>query len=264
MAEIRTAALEVLPPGHDGMPDANDDKVPGMLYLRTTSKKVRLRPIQGATVLFGRNNDDVHLGFGDNDLTVSRVQGSLTFSNRIWWLRNLGRRPLQVPMSQELVAGGDPYPLPTGHTTVLLRTSAERVHTMEFYLADGTGRRIRKAPQAMTVTDSHSEPWEISELERLAIVATAQPYLRHEEHAEPWAHRAVAALLADVAPEHHWSEKSVARLVDGVRLRLAGRGVGGMTAEEVGTPVGNRLKHNLISELLTTETISQRDLRLLD
>lgn len=260
MAEIRTAALEVLPPGSDSQVAAAKDQMPDMLYVRTVTRNVRLRPVQGATLLFGRNDEEVHLCIGGDDRNVSRVQGSLTFTDGIWWLRNLGRRSLHLPRSLELFAGGDPFPLPMGYTAVLLRTSEERVHALEFYLSDWTGKRLRAEPIAPTV----GRQWDLSENERLAIVATAQSHLSFEESPEPWSREAVAKLLGELYPERRWSKQIVGRRVDDVRLRLSAKGVKGLTAEEVGHPVGNRLKHNLIRELMSSGTISPADLERLE
>jgi hypothetical protein len=49
-----------------------------------------------------------------------------------------------------------------------------------------------------------------------------------------------------------------------VRSRLSKSGVAGLTREEVGEPVGNKLNDNLLRELLLSTTLVPPDLRLLE
>lgn len=108
--------------------------MPGVLDVRTASRSVRIEP-QTEPILFGRNIDAVHIGFGTEDRNVSRAQGSLTYVGGSWLLRNLGQLPLRLATGVELAAGGEPYPLPTGQTVVFVRTSQARVHALELYVS---------------------------------------------------------------------------------------------------------------------------------
>jgi hypothetical protein len=53
-------------------------------------------------------------------------------------------------------------------------------------------------------------------------------------------------------------------VADAVRKRLSAAGVRGLTREEVGDPVGNKLKDNVIQELLATATLLPQDLTPLE
>lgn len=261
MTTIPTDVLEDLPPDTAGLPPMKGDKKPGMLYVRTTTRQLRLKPVKGATVMFGRNADQVHITLGAEDQTVSRVQGSLTYRDRTWWLQNLGRRNL-ILGKQELFRDADPYPLATGFTTMMLWTSDERVHTMEFYLSDGTPPPPRTAAG---IAETSVRTFEfVNDREKLAVVAMAQPYLTQDESPEPWAHNAVANLLTEIDPDHHWGPKVVERKIEAVKKRLIKEGEPGLTMAEVGTPVGNRIKHNMIKILKVRGAISPKDLDLLD
>lgn len=258
MKQVNTAILETLPSSSDALVDAASDKVAGTLYVRTAAGSVRLRPGPAEPLLFGRNRDAVHICVGGDDRTVSRVQGSVTYGDGVWWLANRGQRRLQLPRGRELVRESEPWALPLGHSAVFLRTSDVRVHTLEFYVSAGTG--IGPQPEHRDTTNTSI--WRLSRAERLVVVASAQRYLLMEEDPKPWLSRAVAELLPLVAPDEHWDTRRVTKLLDDVRLRLAEGGVPGL-ARPVETGQGP-VKHNLIAALLASGTVDVRDLQLLD
>lgn len=138
MKRFGAAMIEVLPATGDSLARAAADKIAGTLYVRTAEGSLRIRPEAVEPLLFGRNRNAVHICLGGDDRNVSRVQGSVTFHDRTWWLQNRGRRRLQLPRGLELASGSDEWPLPPGHTVVFLRTNAIRVHILELYVSEGT------------------------------------------------------------------------------------------------------------------------------
>lgn len=243
-------------PTTPGAPDT-----PGTLYVKSVYGGIRRRPGPDAEIVFGRNEDEVHVTLGLDDRNVSRQHGVLRYQAGRWWLSTTGRRNLKVGDKVVLVAGDDPFPLTQGFTRVSLATSEGRTHTLELFVVGDDGTGSRPIPDLPTIDE---ETYLLDRRERLVVVATAQPYLLQEENPAPWSREAVANLLRDVDPAGEWSKPKVGHVLDHVRERLARRGVTGLTAKEVGRPVGNQLKHNLIVKLMDTGTITRRDLALLD
>ncbi|MBE1877668.1 FHA domain-containing protein [Myceligenerans pegani] len=253
--------LEKLPPTQASLAHGVADRDPGTLYVLSFGGGVKHPPQPGVEVTFGREKPAVQVLVGGDDRSVSRRHGVLRYDDGAWWLRNSGRRNLQLPGTTQLFHESAPYPLTPGYTPVFIRTSASRTHLVEIYVSDGTGNGPRPVYGEPTFD---GQTWALSPAEKLAVVATAQPYLLYERHPEPWSREAVAALLRDVDRGERWSKSKVGRIVDGVRERLSSKGVPGLTAAEVGSPVGNRLKHNLVVELMASRTIVPPDLDLLD
>lgn len=252
--------LDHLPAGQESLARGVDDRAEGTIYVRTVSTAVRLRPTPKVELTFGRNKDDVQVCVGADDRNVSRVQGSLSYEGGHWWLRNLGHRNLLLPDSHQLFSESDPHLVPTGYTPVFIRTVERRTHLLEIFVSDGTAHGLRPVYAEPTFL---GRQWLLSRNEKLALVATAQPYLMHEANPEPWARDAVANLLNEVDTKERWSRSKVGREVDRVRKRLADTGVGGLTEDEVGHPVGNKLKHNLIVELMASRSLIPPDIALL-
>ncbi|GAA1868240.1 FHA domain-containing protein [Myceligenerans crystallogenes] len=260
-SESRTDGLETLPGDLGSLAHGVPDRIAGTLYVKSFAGGVRQRPRPGAELTFGREKPKVGVLVGGDDRNVSRTHGILRYDSGHWWLRNNGRRNLQLPGTTQLFTESEPYPLQPGYTPVFIRTAPRCTYLVEIFVTDGTGQGPRPVYGDPTF-EGHS--WPLHPVERLALVATAQPYLLHEEHPEPWARDAVATLLAEVDPAGNWNRSKVGRVVDGVRERLAKAGVKGLLAQEVGQPVGNRLKHNLIVELMASRSIVPPDLELLD
>lgn len=253
--------LQALPVTHPSLAHGVPDRAEGMLYVKSLSGGVRLPPRDGRAIRFGRNLPEVQVCVGGDDRNVSRVQGVVEFRHGAWLLSNTGRRNLQLPRDQQLFTQDDPYPLEAGYTPVFIRTAERRTHLVEIYVSDGSGGAPRPVFGEPTF-DGHR--WQLSREEKLALVATAQPYLMHERNPEPWARGAVSALLREVDPGGNWSKPKVGRVVDRVRARLADQGVPNLTASEVGNPIGNRLKHNLVIELMASCTLVPPDVGMLD
>ncbi|WP_205323599.1 hypothetical protein [Glycomyces sp. YM15] len=128
-------------------------------------------------------------------------------------------------------------------------------------MAGVDGRLPTPAPEPSTLKD---KPRKLDTDERLALVCLAQRYLLHDAYPQPVSWKQVAAELAELQPGEGWRPKKAEHLVAGVRRRLSGAGVPGLTREEVGEPVGNMLNHNLVTELLRTRTLVPPDLFMLD
>lgn len=254
-------AEEPLPAGHDslafGMPGAD----PGTIFALAVGGGVRMRPREGRTILFGRNQDDVHVCVGADDQRVSRRHGALVHRDRRWWVTNTGKLPIRLPDSRLLFRGEDPVPLATGYSPLFVRGSARRVHLVEVYVAGegGTGPVSR-------FTDPTHPPrlWRLTDDERLVLTVLGQRYLLHEARPQPLTWRQTRDQVAELRPGEGWTAKRIEHLVQVVRARLSAEGVAGLTREEVGEPVGNALNHNLLTELLLSTTLVPPDLVLLD
>jgi hypothetical protein len=96
------------------------------------------------------------------------------------------------------------------------------------------------------------------------LVALSQRYLLHDLHPQPLTWREVGNLLQDARPEASWSPRRAEHLVADIRTRLSKEGVAGLTREEVGEPIGNKLNENLITELMLSTTLVPPHLALLD
>jgi hypothetical protein len=111
---------------------------------------------------------------------------------------------------------------------------------------------------------ARAQPWKLDNDERLALIVLGRRYLRHEAYPQPLTWRDTAEDLVTLTGDPRWNQRRVERLVEGVRKRLHAPGVGGLTREEVGEPVGNALNHNLITELLLSTTLVPPDLAEID
>ncbi len=233
---------------------------PGTIYVLGARGGFAAPPRDDFFLLFGRNEADVHVCVGAGDPYVSRFQGRLSCHGREWWLRNEGRLPIRMPGSTFLLSGNE-CALPDGYSPLFIRSSPRREHLVEIRVVGGrpaaepgyeAGRRTM-APRT----------WELSAEERLALTAVAQRYLRQDEYPQPLAWKQVATELNALAGGPEWNAHRVENVVGVVRDRLSRAGVRGLTRAEVGEPVGNTLKDNLIRELLETTTLVPPDLRLL-
>lgn len=213
------------------------------------------------SVIFGRNEPEVHVCVGAGDPGVSRQHGSLRHDGQRWVVRNTGRLPIRLPGSH-LLLSGHAEPLAVAYTPLFIRSTYGREHLLEVRVAGPA------LPRPSVVGDDDSTRrvalWELSALERLVAVALGQRYLRHEAFPQPLSWNQVAEHLGRVRPEERWSAKRAEHVVSAVRERLARAGVPGLTRAEVGEPIGNTLNHNLMMELLLSTTLVPPDLKLLD
>jgi hypothetical protein len=236
------------------------EDVRDMLRVRALGAYLERSPRPGRTVVFGRNEDDVQLVVGGDDLRVSRRHGILTYRDGRWWVRNLGRLPIQMADKRLLFQDEEPVPLPTCFTPLVVQGSPGREHLVEVHVSDGAcGHR----PWADEAT-RRPATWPLSPDERIALIVLGQRYLYQEPHPQPLTWQATTAQLTELQPDRQWRQGRVEHLVLAVRQRLSAKGVPGLTREEVGEPVGNTLNHNLLVALLRSTTLRPVDVEVLD
>jgi len=237
---------------------------PGSIFVYGSGGGFAAPPLERLQVRFGRHAEEVEVCVGSGDSQVSRRHGRIVRAGREWWLHNDGRVPIRVPNSANLLLPGRHMALAKGYSPLFIDGSADRKHLLEVRVV-GLAKEVPEsgADEATTAPQVH----ELTDVERLVLTALAQRYLRQEPHPQPVAWQQVADDLNAGAPESggkdgwHWHRAS--NVADAVRKRLADKGIPGLTREEVGEPVGNKLKDNLIQELLATATLLPLDLRLL-
>ena len=246
---------------HDSLAYGVPDSVPGSLYALSIGGGVTMGPREGRTVVFGRNKPEVHVCIGEDDRRVSRRHGLLTHRLGQWWVSNTGRLPIRLPGSQWLFASEESLPLAEGYTPLFVPGTRGREHLLELFVAGPDGRRPESRHDALT---DPPKTWRLQPDERLALVLLAQRYLLHESDPQPLTRQQVAAQLTELQPDAGWTHRRVEHLLTGVRERLSRGGVAGLTREEVGEPVGNKLNDNLIRALVLSTTLVPPDLRQLD
>jgi hypothetical protein len=234
---------------------------PGTLYALSVAGGIAMNAREGRIVVFGRNRPDVHVCVGADDQRVSRQHGSLTWQGKSWWVNNTGQLPIRLPGSRMLFRDEDALPVPTGYTPVFIRGARGREHLLELYVAGEDGWRPSPRPEDLTEAP---KLWPLSEEELLVLVALGQRYLLHDLHPQPLTWRQVGDLLIESHPNAGWSPRRAEHLVADVRARMSKAGVVGLTREEVGEPIGNKLNENLLTELMLTTTLVPPHLALLD
>lgn len=235
--------------------------VPGAVVALAVTGRFDSAPVEGHTVLFGRNRPDVDICVGESDLRVSRRHGALTRREGVWWVSNLGQLPIRLPKSRWLFPSEEPVPLADGYTPLFIRGTRDREHLLELYVAGPDGGRPAVPHGAVTEPPRR---WRLTEDERLLLVVLGQRYLMHEANPQPLARQHVAEVMAELRPGEQWGHKRVEHMVAAVRARLSREGVPGLMRDEVGEPVGNALNDNLMRELVLSTTLVPPDLALID
>ena len=236
---------------------------PGTILVVSDERRFQKLPSPDYEVLFGRGQDDVHVAVGIDDPYVSRRQGALVCDGREWRLRNIGRLPIRL-VDESMILTGHEFALKTGCTPLLVGAPSHRVHLVEVHVAGFPRPGAEIGPE--TPTRSPDE-YELSDVERMAVVAVAQRYLRQDPSPQPisWAQAADDLSRTQGPNGRRWTARSVEHIVAAVRQRLAtGRSpIPGILRGEMPEPVGNTLNHNLISALLRSATLTPHDLALL-
>jgi hypothetical protein len=212
-------------------------------------------------VLFGRGGDEVHLAVGMDDPYVSRRQGLLLCDGYEWRLRNIGKLPIRL-VDETMVLTGHELALRTGCTPLLVGAPAHRVHLVEVHVS-GVGRPgAGVGPESPTRSP---DEYELSDTERLAVVALGQRYLRQDPSPQPVSWSQAASDLSRAPGARRWTARSVEHVVAALRQRLAtGRApIPNILRGEMPEPVGNTLNHNLIMALLRSAALTPHDLALL-
>jgi hypothetical protein len=254
------ASGQELPGGHDSLAFGVPRTAPGAIYALAIGGGFAVGPREGRTVVFGRNKPEVHVCIGEDDRRVSRQHGSLTCQSGQWWVRNTGRLPIRLPGSQWLFADEESIPLTIGYTPLFVPGTQGREHLLELYVTGEDGTRPRPRPGDLT---EPPRTWRLDPDERLVLIALGQRYLLHEGDPQPLGRQQVADELNLLRPGV-WTARRVEHTVKAVRERLSRAGVPGLTREEVGEPVGNKLNDNLVRELLLSTTLVPPDLRMLE
>jgi len=234
---------------------------PGTIYFRSAKGGIVAPPNIEFSIVFGRDEPNVHVAVGVGDRYVSREHGRVTREHDHWTLANRGTLPLRLPGSTHLLTGGS-MPLANGYTPIIVRYRHGPVHVLEAFVVP----LAQPPPETADDSDPTSNPrlWVLSENERLALIVLSRRYLSHDTHAQPLSWGQAAEDLAAITEDARWTPRRVERLVEGVRQRLSQAGVVGLTRDEVGEPIGNTLNHNLITELLLTATLVPPDLAEID
>jgi len=234
---------------------------PGTLLVVADERRYQKLPTADHEVLFGRGEDDVHVAVGIDDPYVSRKQGMLLCDGREWRLRNIGRLPIRL-VDESMVLAGQELSLRTGCTPLLVGAPVHRVHLVEIHVAGFARPGAEIGPDSPTRSP---DEYELSEIERLAVVALGQRYLRQDPSPQPVSWAQAADDLSRGPAGRRWTARSVEHVVAGIRQRLAtGRSpIPGILRGEMPEPVGNALNHNLITALLRSATLTPHDLALL-
>jgi hypothetical protein len=235
--------------------------VPGAIFVLALSAGVTLPPGPDRRIRFGRNQPQVDVCIGEDDLRVSRQHGVIDHQDGHWAVTNTGRLPIRLPAGRWLFHDEEPCPLVPGYTPLFVRGSRGREHLMEVYVIGQDG----SCPEALhgAVTHAPKRYW-LTPDERLVLVVLGQRYLAQEEFAQPLGRRAVAGQMAELQPDATWDERKVERVIAQVRTRLHKDGVRGVVREELVEPIGNMLNHNLVEALMVSATLLPSDLSALD
>ncbi|WP_433475142.1 hypothetical protein ACQPZP_41825 [Spirillospora sp. CA-142024] len=247
-AEIRTLS--------DGIPPAQ----PGTLFVLGARGGMRVAPDAGFTLVFGRQEDSVHVCVGPGDTHVSRRHGHITRENSRWILHNTGKLAIRFPGSR-LVLRGQAAELPAAGYTPLFIVAPDQDHLFEVRIASGAAPLGAGARNEAPTEERR--PWRLEPSEHLVLVCLSQRYLRHDPDPQPLTWAQVADELGRLQPKAGWNQKKAARRVEKVRHQLSGE-VPGLLEHEVAPPIGNALNVNLIRNLLITGTITPDHLSLLD
>ncbi|MGP3967828.1 FHA domain-containing protein [Streptomyces sp. 6N223] len=241
---------------------------PGTLHARSLAGGLKVPPIPGRTVRFGRA-EETRADFVPvcrDDLGVSRAHGAVRYDARSWWLRNDGDRLLRLPSGRKMHATTDPIPLSPGYTAVFVQGTGYREHVLELYVTDhehdGPGSRAG----APTIKPSR---WHLEEEERHVLVVLGQDYIRYEPDARPLPRRRVVEQLNILFPdaERPWTTRRVDDILYAVRKRLheSGRVRRPLVPDtDNGRAYDNTLMHNLLTELVDSTTLVPPDLAELD
>jgi hypothetical protein len=257
---MQSGGVQLLPTGTGSLARGLPPAPQGTLFALGEHGGISVSPLARFTVIFGRNQPEVHVCVGENDRRVSRQQGQLYSDGKRWTVRNLGTVPIRFPGTQLLLSGQEEQ-LPVAYTPLFIRTEPGREHLLEVRIA---GTPATPSTASHDLRTEAPQTWELSERERLVLVVLGQRYLRHEAHPAPLSWGQVAEQLGELQSGVGWTAKRAEHIVSAVRARLARRDICGLTRDEVGEPVGNTLNHNLLFELLLSTTLVPPDLRLVD
>jgi hypothetical protein len=252
------------PPSLARLPEGDRSRQPGTLQARSLTGGIRVVPVPGRIVRFGRGpKPDTHLQVGGDDTRVSRRHGELVFHDRSWWLRNTGRQLLRLPGGRLMHATSEPVPLTAGYTPVFVRGSGYREHLVELYVTDYDDSGPGAKETAPTLPPKR---WPLADDERLALIVLGQEYLRYAPEPRPLVYRRAVAQLQALQPGYGWTKRKVEDRVGAVRkrLHLSGSVRAKLMRDEDDDACDANLMHNLLRELVDSTTLVPPDLAELD
>jgi hypothetical protein len=249
----------VLPASHGSLARGVVPSAPGSIFVLALGGGISFGPGEGRQVVFGRDRATVHVALGERDPHVSRRQGTLTYRDGQWRVRNTGRGPIRIA-HYLLFPGEESVPLDTGYTELLIHTP-DRQHLLEVFIASHN----REHPLLRDNPTRPPKQWQLTANERRVLVVLGRRYLEQHPYPQPLSWRQAADTLVELQPDAGWTPKRVEHVVIAVRTRLSRDGVPGLTREELGEPADKSLlNHNLIEALLRSTTLVPRDLALID
>ncbi|MER5539883.1 FHA domain-containing protein [Streptomyces mirabilis] len=259
--EIRGFIPQVLPASMLSLASGVPSAPPGTIFVKAAQGGYAVPP-RKFTLHFGRATNDVHVAVGADDFYVSRLHGVFTCDGNQWWLRNEGKRPIQMP-GADMVLRGHELPMTAGYTPLTIETPNCKSHLLEVHIVGYPGNVQEGDSQMSTAT---SDVYYLGHAERLVLTALAQRYLRQDRYPQPVSWKQVADDLNRVATYRSWTPRIAEHTIAALRKRLAaGRDpISGILREDgIGEPVGNTLNDNLIRALLKNATLIPQDLYLL-
>ncbi|OLT19493.1 hypothetical protein BJF79_47755 [Actinomadura sp. CNU-125] len=265
-----TRKVDILPAGGGSLAYGLPPAAPGTLFVQGPKGGMRVAPDAGFTVIFGRCEPEVHVCVGANDQHVSRKHGLIRHDGTRWMLYNTGKRAIRFP--DRLVLGGHEAELPTSYTPLFI-IGPNQEHLLETRIATQPSRDPDDQHELGTVDPDGVAPEDTraqlegralkDDVERLVLTCLARRYLAQIPNPQPLTWAQVTEELNRVRPDEGWNDKRAARVVEKVRKRLSPI-YPGLREEEIPSPIGNALNHNLITVLLTNATLVQSDLILLE
>ena len=231
----------------------------GTLVVLEPGERRKWEPVEGRVLYFGRNRPEVHICVGADDAGVSRLHGTLEFTDGQWQVRTLGGRPVQVG-TEVLRRGDEPLPLAEGCTALLVEGENPRDRHLVRVRVLGT---VERPPRRVASGTIPVHCFRLYPTERLVLTAIAEAHLRRNQDPQPLTARSAADRLAVLQPEAGWTHRKVEHLVRHVRERLSGQGVEGLVPEPGCTGFDNAYRRNLIDVLVGSGTLGATDLDLL-
>lgn len=225
----------------------------GTLFVLGEDGGYAAAPVEGRSLVLGRNTPDVHVTVGAGDWHISREHAVLSFAHRAWTLRNGGRLPIRVRDAAPVLAEHETT-LSTGYTPLFIQGT--RLHVVEVLVSEGRG----DAGPARPGTGTRDLGLPITPRERLVLVALFRYVLARADNAHPLSWKETSRVLEEVPGQRGWTERKAEAVVDTVRHKLTALGVTGLTTD---TAAPEAIKGNLQRALLDTATLVPPDLRLL-
>ncbi|WP_236791048.1 hypothetical protein [Amycolatopsis sp. GM8] len=229
----------------------------GTLFVLGESGGYAAAPVEGRSLVLGRNSPDVHVTVGSLDWYVSREHATVRCVREgagvSWLLRNGGRLPIRIPDVVAVLQQHEAT-LPPGYTPLYIQGT--HLHVVEVLVS--AGQRPGGPVRPETGTRELGLP--VTDRERLVLVALLRYVLARADNAHPLSWKETSRVLNEVPGQRGWTERKAENVVDGIRHKLTGLGIAGLTTD---TAAPEAIKGNLMRALLDSATLVPPDLRLL-